>query len=230
MPGKVKVSLLPTLNIHAPHLRTCLLHVPACVHTYIPQILACLWSICSLSPLFLLGSSSSRRLASAKDWATNLLSVGGCGVYWLGPRPSTLLCTGEHSEARIVYNGYLAVQSCVSVQPEPLLSLRTLKLVSMCLIALFVGVHGISLCLQNYDSTESPLGVKGVWLFCFSSSFELGKFENTLAQLWQEKMQVCRHFLLKYLCCCVVDLLPTWYTVAFGGWIKLPCTQSTHPT
>ena len=138
MPVKVKVPLLPTLNVHAPHLPVCCMYVPACVHTYVPQILACLWSICSLSPLFLLGSPSSRRLASAKDWATNLLSVGGCGVYWLGPRPSTLLCTGEHSKARIVYNGYLAVQSCVCVQPEPLLSLRTLKLVPTYVFNCFV--------------------------------------------------------------------------------------------
>ena len=57
---------------------------------------------------------------------------------------------------------------------------------------------------QNYDSTESPAGGSGSWLFCFSSSFELGKFETTLAQLWQEKMQVCR--------CCRVEV----YTCAVG--------------
>ena len=54
-------------------------------------------------------------------------------------------------------------------------------------------------CVQNYDSTESLAGGSGSWLFCFSSSFELGKFEATLAQLWQEKMQVCR--------CCHVEVL-----------------------
>ena len=95
-------------------------------------------------------------------------------------------------------------------------------------------------CVQNYDSTESPAGGKGSWLFCFSSSFELGKFEATLAQLWQEKMLVCGWVMLKRIlvllvlvvhCCAllVVDLVPlilclSWpYVVACAT-----CSRLSH--
>lgn len=60
---------------------------------------------------------------------------------------------------------------------------------------------------QSYDYTESPSGVSGSWLFCFSSSFELGKFETTVAQLWQEKMQVCGHVVADFVVIVVLLLM-----------------------
>ena len=44
--------------------------------------------------------------------------------------------------------------------------------------------------LQKYDDTESAEGGSGSWLFCFSSSYELGKFETILARLWKDTMHV----------------------------------------
>ena len=40
---------------------------------------------------------------------------------------------------------------------------------------------------QSYDDGED---CKGVWLLCFSSEYELGKFEAALANLWKEQFQV----------------------------------------
>jgi hypothetical protein len=42
-------------------------------------------------------------------------------------------------------------------------------------------------CTVSYDDGEL---CKGVWLLCFSSEFELGKFETALAELWKDEFQI----------------------------------------
>lgn len=39
---------------------------------------------------------------------------------------------------------------------------------------------------QSYDQGDS----QGVWLLCFSSEYELGKFESALAAKWKDHFQV----------------------------------------
>ena len=41
--------------------------------------------------------------------------------------------------------------------------------------------------LQSYDDGEE---CRGVWLLCFISEYELGKFESALAELWKEEFQI----------------------------------------
>ena len=53
-----------------------------------------------------------------------------------------------------------------------------------------VCVGNLPLCvlLQSYDHGDS----QGVWLVCFNSEYELGKFERALSSTWTELFQV-RH-------------------------------------
>ena len=42
---------------------------------------------------------------------------------------------------------------------------------------------------QSYD--------QGLWLVCFSSEYELGKFESALAAMWKEQFQVSKSYLTR---------------------------------
>ena len=51
-----------------------------------------------------------------------------------------------------------------------------------------VGNLPLCVLLQSYDHGDS----QGVWLVCFNSEYELGKFERALSSTWTELFQV-RH-------------------------------------